>query len=355
MNRITRIGVDLAKNVIQLHGVDDQERVVVRKAVTRQKFVEWFANLQPCLVVMEACGGSHHWARQLRALGHDVRLIAPQFAAPYRKGGPHLKNDALDAEAICEAGGRPNMRFVAVKTTQQQSVLVLLRMRTGFIEERTALVNRLRGLLVEFGVFLPQGIYAFRNRFLAALEDGTNSMAGAARLAMMQGWQQWQALDQQIAWFDAQITAQVRTDRDAQRLMAIAGVGPLTACATTATIGDARQFKSGRQFAAWLGLVPRQNSSGGKTRLGRVTRQGNDYLRTLLFQGARMAVRTAHRRHDRLSRWIVQLRERIGLYRTLIAVANKHARILWAILAKDQLFDPSYVPNRYAPASCKSA
>ncbi|SAL07378.1 transposase [Caballeronia calidae] len=173
------------------------------------------------------------------------------------------------------------MRFVAVKTPQQQSVLVLLRMRTGFIEERTALVNRLRGLLVEFGVFLPQGICAFRSRFVAALEDATNSMTGAARLAMMQGWQQWQAPDQQIAWFDAQFEAQVRADYDAQRLMGMVGVGPLTACATTATVGDPRQFKSGRQFTAWLGLVqPRQKSSGGKARLGCITRQGNDYLCT---------------------------------------------------------------------------
>jgi transposase len=214
-------------------------------------------------------------------------------------------------------------------------------MRNGFIEERTALVNRVRGLLTEFGVFLPQGIDALRSRFVEALEDASNEMNGPARTALMRGLQHWQALDQEIAWFDAQVAAHAKADSEAQRLMAIVGVGPLTASAAVATVGDARQFKNGRQFAGWLGAVPKQASSGGKTRLGHITKQGNDYLRTLLFQGARSAVMTAHRRTDRLSRWIVQLQARIGLYRTLVAVANKHARILWAILAKGESFDPS--------------
>jgi transposase len=350
MDKITRIGVDLAKNVIQLHGVDSAERVVVRKAISRQKFLEWFANLAPCLVALEACSAAHYWARKLRALGHEVRLIAPQFAAPYRKGGKHVKNDARDAEAICEAASRPHMRFVPVKTPDQQNVLVLHRMRDGFVEERTALVNRLRGELVEFGVFLPKGIDALRARFINALEDGASELNGAARTALLRGWEHWQALDVEIAAFDAQIVAQVKQDSDAQRLMAVVGIGPLTASAATATVGDARQFKNGRQFAAWLGAVPKQASSGGKTRLGRITKQGNTYLRTLLFQGARSAVTSAHRRDDRLSRWIVQLQARIGWSRTCVAVANKHARILWAILAKGERFDPSYVHTRPVPA-----
>ncbi|MGF6872674.1 transposase [Paraburkholderia sp. MM5477-R1] len=299
---------------------------------------------------MEACSAAHYWARRLRALGHEVRLIAPQFAAPYRKGGKHVKNDALDAEAICAAASRPQMRFVTIKTPEQQSVLVIHRMRNGFIEERTALVNRLRALLVEFGVFLPQGIDALRARFVEALEDASNEMNGSARTALMRGLQHWQALDQEIAWFDAQVAAHAKADSEAQRLMAIVGVGPLTASAAIATVGDARQFKNGRQFAGWLGVVPKQASSGGKTRLGRITKQGNDYLRTLFYQGARSAVMTAPRRNDRLSRWIVQLRARVGWYRTLVAVANKHARILWAILAKGERFDPSHVPNGRATA-----
>ncbi|RQS14615.1 IS110 family transposase [Burkholderia sp. Bp9002] len=347
MNKITRIGVDLAKNVMQLHAVDEAERPIVRKAVSREKFLDWFANREPCLVAMEACSASHFWARRLRALGHDVRLLAPQFAAPYRKGGSRVKNDALDAEAICEAASRPHMRFVAVKTPEQQSVLVLHRIRTGFVEQRTSLVNRMRGLLAEFGVFLPQGIDRFREQFVKALEDGANELTGIARAALMRMWAQHKTLDEEICWLDAQLAEHVKNDADAQRVMAIVGVGTVTASAAVATIGDPRQFKNGRQFAAWLGLVPKQASSGGKTRLGRITRQGNDYLRTLLVQGARSAVVTAARRHDRVSRWIVQLQQRVGYYKALVAVANKHARILWAILARGDQFDPSRVPARH--------
>ncbi|WP_232435700.1 IS110 family transposase [Burkholderia ubonensis] len=247
MDNIVRIGVDLAKNVMQVHAVDSTERVVVRKAITRQKFLTWFANLEPCLVVMEACSSAHYWARKLQTLGHDVRLIAPQFVAPYRKGGKQVKNDALDAEAICEAASRPHMCFVSLKTPEQQCVMVIHRMRQGFIEERTALVNRLRGLLTEFGVFLPQGIDAIRSRFAEALEDATNEMNGLARTALLRGWEHWQELDQQIAWFDAQIAMQAKQNSEAQRLMAIVGIGPVTASAAIATIVDARQFKNGRQ------------------------------------------------------------------------------------------------------------
>ncbi|WP_028215578.1 IS110 family transposase [Paraburkholderia mimosarum] len=354
MEQITRVGVDLAKNVMQVHAVDRAERVVVRKAISRERFVNWFANLEPSLVAMEACGGAHYWARKLRSLGHDVRLIPPQFAAPYRKGGPHVKNDAQDAEAICEAASRPQMRFVPIKSPAQQSGLVLHRIRTGFVEERTALVNRLRGLLAEFGVSLPQGIRSLQKHFVDRLEDGSNELAGAARQALIRGWTQCQVLDQEIAWLDKQIAEHAVHDEQAQRCMKVCGVGPLTASAAVATVVDARQFKNGRQMAAWIGTVPRQNSSGGKQRLGRITRQGNDYLRTLLYQGARSAIRTAPRRVDRLSRWIVQLQARVGYYKTLVAVANKHARILWAVLAKGEKFDPSHVvdtPSAVIPAT----
>ena len=351
MDKITRVGVDLAKNVMQIHAVDGAGRVVVRKAIARQRFLSWFANLEPRLVAMEACSAAHYWARKLRALGHDVRLIPPQFVAPNRKGGVHVKNDALDAEATCEAASRPHMRFVPVKSPAQQSVLVLHRMRTGFVEERTALVNRLRGLLAEFGIFLPQGIDQLRKHFVERVEDGSNELAGPARQALMRGWSQWHALDDEIAWLDRQIAEHARHDPQARRCMDVCGVGRLTASAAVATVVDAQQFKNGPQMAAWLGIVPRQKSSGGKQRLGRITRQGDTYLRTLLFQGARSAVLTAHRRNDRLSRWIVQLRARVGYYKTLVAVANKHARILWAVLAKGERFDPSYAPARTGGAA----
>ena len=348
MNTIARIGVDLAKNIMQVHAVDQSGHVVTRKAISRANFLNWFTNIPPCLVAMEACSAAHYWARKLCSLGHDVRLIPPQFVAPYRKGGSRMKNDALDAEAVCEAASRPQMRFVPVKSPAQQSVLVLHRLRTGYVEERTALVNRLRGLLSEFGVFLPQGIDRLHAHFMESLDDGTNELTGTAREALMRGWAQWQALDQEIAWFDRQIVTHARQDPQAKRCMDMCGVGPLTASATVATIVDARQFKNGRQMAAWLGTVPRQKSSGGKQRLGRITKQGNQYLRMLLFLGARAALHTAPRRNDRLSRWIVQLQARVGYYKALVAIANKHARILWAILAKGEKFDPAHARSNAA-------
>jgi transposase len=342
MNEVIRVGVDLAKNVMQIHGVDRFEKVAIRKALQRAKFLEWFANRPPCIVAMESCSTAHFWGRKLRAMGHDVRLIAPQFAAPYRKGGTATKNDAQDAEAICEAASRPNMRYVGIKTAEQQSTLVMHRMRSGYVEERTALVNRLRGLLVEFGVFLPQGITKFRGRFVESLEDATNDLTGPARIVLMRAAAQLRALDDEIDWLDRCIVEHAKADPRAKRVMEMFGVGPLTASAATATVADARQFRNGRQFAAWLGLVPKQNSSGGKERLGRITKQGNAYLRTLLYQCARVTVTASSNRHDRLSRWIVQLRARVGISKTLVAVANKHARVLWAVMAREEGFDPDF-------------
>ena len=348
MDRIARIGVDLAKNVMQLHGVDAAERVVVRKAISRDKFLEWFANRERCVIAMEACSSAHFWARRLREMGHDVRLIPSQFAAPYRKGGARVKNDALDAEAICEAASRPHMRYVPIKTAAQQGVLVLHRVRLGLVEERTALVNRLRGLLAEFGVFLSQGINRFRAGFVEAVEDGSNELPGLTRTALLRGWARFSEIEGEIKWYDAQIAQHAREDHNARRVVEMFGVGLLTASAATATVGDARQFRNGRQFAAWLGLVPKQNSSGGKDRLGRVTKQGNEYLRTLLFQCARVTVTAARRRKDKLSRWIAALSERVGHGKALVAVANKHARVLWAILAKGERFNPDYIDMRRA-------
>ncbi|KGC96280.1 transposase family protein [Burkholderia pseudomallei] len=225
MDKITRVGVDLAKNVMQIHAVGVNGRVVTRKAVSREHFVSWFARLEPCLVAMEACSTAHHWARRLRTLGHEVCLIPPQFAAPYRKGGTQDKNDAFDAEAICEAASRPHMRFVPIKSSAQQSVLVLHRMRTGFVEERTALVNRIRGLLGEFGVFVPQGIEQLRKHFIERIEDGTSELDGPARQALMRGWAQWQMLDEEIAWLERQIGEHAGRNPDAKRCMQMCGVG----------------------------------------------------------------------------------------------------------------------------------
>jgi transposase len=280
---------------------------------------------------MEACCGAHAWARQFIALGHEVRLMAPRFVAPYRKNS---KNDGNDAEAICEAVCRPNMRFVPVKSEEQQSLLALHRVRQGFIEERTATINRMRGVLLEFGVVLPNRAPHVRREALAA----SQSLPHFAQLALADLREHLHRLDERIASYDRELEAQAHASEPAQRLMQVRGVGPLTAVATVCTVGLARDFASGRQFAAWLGLVPRQHSSGGHDRLGRITRRGDAYLRTLFVQGARSVLQTATRRNDRMSRWIVALQARCGYHKTLVAIAAKNARIVWALLSKNQAF-----------------
>jgi transposase len=287
------------------------------------------AALPPCLIGMEACSGAHEWARRFQELGHTVRLMAPVFVAPYRKSG---KNDGNDAEAICEAVSRPNMRFVPVKSAEQQAILALHRVRQGWIEERTATINRIRALLTEFGVVLPNRAQHVRRGAMVAAEG----LPALARRALEDLRSHLGTLDERIAAYDRELQAQARQSEAAQRLMQIRGIGPITAVAIVATVGNARDFESGRQFAAWLGLTPRQHSSGGKRRLGHISRRGDAYLRCLLVQGARSVLYTAMRHRDRLSRWVCTLRARRGDHKTLVAIAAKNARIAWALLAKNQ-------------------
>jgi transposase len=344
MNQITRIGVDLAKRVIQVHAVNAAGRVMSAKALSRDKFVAWCVQLPAgCLIAMEACSGGHHWARKLRTLGLDARLIAGHFVGPYRMQGKRGKNDANDAAAICEAAGRPHMRFVAIKTVEQQAQLAVHRLREGYKEERTACINRIRGLLAEFGLVFGQSPEALRQALPEALEDAANDLPGVARLALQRAQLQWEELDGHIAWCDERIAVHVRSDEQAQAALQLCGIGPVTASALAASVGDFRQFKSGAQFGAWLGLVPSQNSSGGKASLGGITKRGDEYLRTLLVQGAKSAVMTAHKRSDRISQWLVQLTARVGWQKAVVALANKNARILWAVLAKGRRFDPNHV------------
>jgi len=329
MDKITTVGIDLAKRVFALHGVDGTGRVVLKKTVRREQLVELVAKLPPCLIGMEACSGAHAWARQFEQFGHTVRLMAPVFVAPYRKSG---KNDGNDAEAICEAVSRPSMRFVPVKSAEQQALLALHRVRQGFIEERTALINRLRAVLTEFGVVLPNRTQWVRRAAIAAAEP----LPVLARQAVEDLRAHLVQLDERIGTYDRQIETQARASEAAQRLMQVRGIGPLTAVAIVATVGNARDFKSGRQFAAWLGLVPRQNSSGGKSRLGHISRRGDGYLRMLLVQGARSVLHTAARHTDHLSRWGLSLQARRGYHKALVAIAAKNARIAWALLSKNQ-------------------
>jgi len=331
MNEVTTVGIDLAKSVFAVHAVDEDGRVLLRRMIGRARLVETIANLPPSVIGMEACSGSHEWARRFQALGHTVRLMAPAFVTPYRKSG---KNDGNDAEAICEAVRRPTMRFVPIKTADQQAVLTLHRVRQGFVAERTAVINRLRGLLIEFGVTLPQGA----DRVRRGLHSLTEQLPGLAARALNDLGAHLRVLDERVAEYDRELKRLAKGDADACRLQGIPGIGPVTASAIVASVGHASEFRNGRQFAAWLGLTPRQWSSGGKTRLGRITKRGDAYLRMLLVLGARALLRRAAARSDRLSRWALAVRARRGYHRALTAIAAKNARILWVVLAKGERF-----------------
>jgi transposase len=340
MEKVTTVGLDLAKQVMAVHGVGAEGRMVLRKVLRRDQVLAWSAALAPCVVAMEACGGAHYWARELVRQGHTVRIIAAEFVQAFRKSG---KNDANDAEAICTAARQPNMRFVAMKSVEQQAALCVHRLGQGLVEERTALINRLRGLLTEFGVVAPLSPEKLR-RELARCQDPEDARLPATVRELV--GEQVSALDQleeRLAIYAEHIAAQARGSEVAKRLQTMAGVGPTTAAALVATVGEPREFRNGRQFAAWLGLTPKQHSTGGKTRLGRITKRGDAYLRTLLILGAKSALQAALRKppelRHRLQRWIVATLDRIGYHKTLVAIANKHARIIWALLVKGEDFD----------------
>ena len=334
---IKRIGLDVAKHVFEICGVDENEHVVLRKTVRRNKLRSTFAQLPPCRVGLEACGSAHYWARELRKLGHEPRLMAPQFVTPYRK---NEKTDRNDAEAICEAVGRANMRFVPVKDAAQQAVLTVHRARALLVSERTALVNHIRGLLSEYGVVVAQGVATLRKALPEILQDAENGVPALAREVFAELYERLQGLDERLRAYDHRIAQLARSSEAAQRLMQLEGVGPLTATAIVATVDTGKHFRNGRQFAAWLGLVARQRSSGGKTRYGRITKRGDVYLRTLLVHGARALMRHLAGRADRKSRWVLAFKERRGFNKAVVALAAKHARILWALLAHGSTYRP---------------
>jgi transposase len=338
--KITTVGLDLAKNVFQIHAVDDRGKTVLRKQLKRDQVALFFANLPRCVVGMEACGGAHHWARKLQSFGHDVRLIAPQFVKPYVKSN---KNDVADAQAICEAVGRPSMRFVAVKTVAQQALLAMHRVRQGFIKARTAQGNQIRGLLGEYGLVMPQGIGNVTKRVPALIEDASNELPGTFRVLIDRLLDHLKALDRQVAELEAQIVAWHRDNEASRRLEEIPGIGPITATALIATIGDAKNFSNGRQVAAWLGLVPRQHSTGGKPTLLGMSKRGDSYLRTLLIHGGRSMI-LALRRKATPQGWLYELLKRRNVNVAAVALANKNARIAWALLAHGRSFRGNYIP-----------
>jgi transposase len=335
--KIMTLGIDLAKSVFAVHGVDESGKpALVRPNVRRDQLLELVANLPPCVIGMEACSGAHHWARQFAVYGHTAKLMAPKFVAPYRMAGKRGKNDAADAAAICEAVQRPNMRFVPVKSVDQQGALCVHRVRQGFVEERTATVNRLRGLLSEFGLVLPKKVDTVRRQAAAALEG----LPGWANRAIGDLLSHLHTLDQRIAEYDGLIKQMAQSDERSRRLMQMPGIGPTTASALLAAIGNGHDFKCGRQLAAWLGLVPGQYGSGGVTRLGYITKAGDPYLRTLLILGARSVLAAAANKPDRLSRWAVSVYARRGYGKALVAIANKNARMAWALLVRGEQFAP---------------
>jgi transposase len=332
---ILTVGIDLAKNVFAVHGVDDAGKVVHRRpAVPRSKLFELVASLPPCLIGVEACSGAHFWARRFQTLGHTVRLMAPKHVTPYRMSGKRGKNDAADAAAICEAVARPNMRFVPIKTEEQQARLTVHRVRQSFVETRTATINRIRGLLSEFGIVLPLKAEVVRREAGRHLED----LPGYANLALGDLLCELRHLDERVAQYDAHIRSMARACPVTKRLMQLSGVGETTASAIVAMVGQAGEFDHGRQFAAWLGLVPGQYSSGGKTRLGRITKAGDAYLRSLLVMGARAVLAAAKSKSDSLSRWAVALAERRGYWKAVVAIAAKNARMAWAVLNMGEAF-----------------
>jgi transposase len=336
--KVTRVGLDIAKHVFQVHGVDEREAPTVRKQLTRSKVLGFFAQLPPCVIGIEACGGAHYWARELTKLGHSVKLIAAQFVIPYRKRG---KNDANDAEAICEAVGRANMHFVAIKTPEQQAVLMVHRARTLVVATRTALVNQIRGLLGEFGLVVPRGVARLRSALPGILEDAENGVPDLGRTVLAGLLEQFHELDQRLTAYDRQIRSLADASEPARRLMKIEAIGPQTATALVASIGDPHVFKSGRNYAASLGVIPRQHSTGGRTRLGSITRQGDSYVRSLLIHGARAWLRVVDKKTDAKSIWARKLRDRRHVNVAIVALAAKHARIAWAILATGTEYRPS--------------
>jgi transposase len=327
------LGIDIAKVVFHVVGMDDSGHVVLRKRLARSELLTFIANVPPLRIGMEACGSAHYWARCFREHGHDVRLIAPQFVKAYVKSP---KNDARDAEAICEAVTRPTMRFVPIKQLEQQDLQALHRVRERLIKARTALVNEMRGLLHEYGIILPQGITKFRTLVVRKLQEEQHKLTALSTEVFWQLYDEFLALEPRLAYYDEKLTAIGQAHPECQRLQTVPGIGPVTATALIAAISQVTQFKNGRQLAAWLGLVPREHSTGGKPRLLGISKRGNVYLRKLLIHGARATLRWVETKHDDRSRWLKALIERRGKNRAAVALANKNARIAWALLAHNQ-------------------
>lgn len=331
---ITTLGIDLAKNVFQLHGTDTKGKRVLSKRLTREKLMEFLVTLTPCLIGIEACGSAHYWARRFKELGHTVKIIAPQFVKPYIKGS---KNDNNDAAGIAEAVTRPDMRFVAIKTIEQQDMLLLHRARELAIKQRTAQSNQIRGLLAEYGIIITKGLSHLK-KLTEILDNNQDKLSTQSMAIFKQLYEHFNVFNTQVDCYDAQIKRAASEHPVCKELMEIEGIGPITSSAAVATIGDAKVFKRGREVAAWIGLVPRQHSSGNKVRLLGISKRGDNYLRKLLVHGARSVLKTCEKKTDKRNRWVQDKKKRCGWNKAAVALANKNARIIWAIMTTGECY-----------------
>jgi transposase len=334
MRNINTLGIDLAKNVFQLHGADKKGKQVLSKKLSRAKLIEFIATLPVCTIGIEACIGAHYWARQFNKMGHTVKMMAPQFVKPYVKSN---KNDRNDAAGIAEAATRPTMKFVPIKTIQQQDILLLHRARNLIMKQRTAQANQIRGLLAEYGIILPKGI-THLNKLPIILEENKDKLTIKSQNIFSKLYEQFKLFNKEVKNYEKEIELNANQDFKCKEIMEIEGIGPITASAAVATIGDASVFKNGREVAAWLGLVPKQHSSGDKTRLLGISKRGDRYLRTLLIHGGRSVVKTCGNKNDKRSVWISNKKNRSGFNKAAVAVANKNARIIWAMLATGECY-----------------
>lgn len=334
MKDIKVLGIDLAKDVFQLHGTDAKGNRVLTKRLSRGKLIEYMVNTPPCLVGIEACGGAHYWARVFESHGHTVKIMSPQFVKPYVKSN---KNDARDAEAIAEAVPRPNMRFVPKKTIEQQDVLLLHRARELAMKQRTAHGNQIRGLLAEYGITVAKGL-SHLDKLPEILERETEKLSAVSREVFLQLYEQLKTYAEQVDYYEKRIFNHAASDPRCIAVQEIEGVGPITASAVVATIGDANAFKNGREVSAWLGLIPKQHSSGNKIVLGSITKRGDRYVRKLLVHGARSVVNTCDNKTDRKNLWVADKKQRCGYNKATVALANKNALVIWAILATGECY-----------------
>lgn len=334
MKNIKVLGIDLAKNVFQVHGADSKGKCVLRKRLSRTKLIEFVSNLSPCIIGIEACGGAHYWARLFKQNGHEVRMMSPQFVKPYVKSN---KTDRNDSEAIAEACTRPTMRFVPAKTIEQQDVLMIHRAREMSIKNKTAQANQIRGILSEYGITIPQGISRIR-RLNEVIELNKDKLSAIIVGLMMQLYEQFKIYDAQVKGYDRQLESLSKQNSVCQEIQKIAGIGPIIASAIVATIGDATVFKNGREVSAWLGLTPKQYSSGEKMILSGISKRGDRYMRKLLIQGARTAVKVCDKKSDKLSIWVANIKQRCGYNKAAVALANKNARLVWAIMATGECY-----------------